>query len=85
MRQKNKIRIENPFVCINDITGSVKSLNYVIYNPMLNRKERGYLLYKTIKQSMNVKLTPEQLVRLTKYQSGELNKFAEELSEILFD
>jgi hypothetical protein len=74
---------KDPFVCIDDISGRVESLNYVIYNPKQDTCERINLLYEKIKERFGVELTSEQLTNLTRYDVNHLPEFVKELKQII--
>ena len=72
------------FVCLDDVTGHIEELNYVIYNP--NKDDvstRVDLLYRTIKAGTGIELTSDQLIHLTRYDVYQLKDFVVELSEII--
>ena len=73
-----------PFVCLDDISDHIESMNYVIYNPSKQTKEeRVELLYRKIKEAFDVDLSSDELNRLTSYDVSELSKFVEELKKII--
>lgn len=77
-------QINNTFVCLDDITGQLEEMNYVIYNPSKQHPhERVNYLYEKIKERFNVELTSEQLIWLTKYDTHELNQFVSDLKQII--
>lgn len=81
----NRVR-NDTFVCLDDVTGRMEEMNYVIYNPSKdNIAFRIDLLYRTIKQGCGIELTSDQLMHLTKYDVHQLNEFAEELRQIILD
>ena len=74
------------FVCLDDVSGSVEDMNYVIYNPSKDAPhERINKLYERVKERFGVGLTSEQLDHLTKYDSFELHQFVQELKQIIRD
>lgn len=76
----------NPFVCLDEITGHPEPINPVIYNPNKDSIAfRTELLYRTIKNNLNVELTSEQLVELTRYDATELKAFISHLQKIIND
>ena len=78
--------VHDKFVCMDDISRMPEELNYVIYNPLVDSlHERIDKLYNRIKERFGVELTSEQLIHLTKYDVTELNKFASELRDIIFN
>ena len=78
--------VNNPFVCLDDVSGKIEDMNYVIYNPSKQLPhERINHLYEKIKERFGVELTSEQLDHLTKYDIYELPKFISELQQIIRD
>lgn len=74
----------NSFVCLDEVTGKMEEMNYVIYNPNIDAlPARVSLLYKTIKASTGLELTDDQLAHLTAYDSQHLRGFVDDLSEII--
>lgn len=74
----------NPFVCLDDITGRREDLNYVIYNPTKDSPhERINKLYEKVKECFGIELTSDQLTQLTKYDTYQLKNFIVELKEII--
>lgn len=72
------------FVCLDDITGHMEEMNYVIYNPAKDCLPfRAELLYRTIKEGTGIELTSDQINHLTKYEVHQLNQFIDELKQII--
>ena len=72
------------FVCMDDVSGQVEEMNYVIYNPLKDAPyERINKLYERIKDRFGVELTSEQLDHLTKYDIYQLKEFVSELKHII--
>lgn len=75
----------NSFVCLDEVTGEVEQLNYVIYNPTKDDvSERKRILHKHIKEALDVELTEEQLEMLTAYDVEHLHEFIYQLQQILY-
>ena len=75
---------KNTFVCLDDITELFEEYNPVIYNPNIDQvAERVDRLYNSIERRFNIKLSSDDLIELTKYNSYELDKFITRLREIL--
>jgi hypothetical protein len=74
----------NSFVCLDDVSECVEDMNYVIYNPNIEGVEiRKNRLYEKIKWRFGVELTEEQLDHLTSYGALDLEKFVQELQQII--
>lgn len=72
------------FVCMDDVSGCVEDMNYVIYNPSKDvPHERINKLYERVKERFGVELTSDQLNHLTKYDVFELHEFVAELKQII--
>lgn len=75
---------KDSFVCMDDISGMVEPLNYVVYNPSKDMPhERINKLYDRIKERFDVELTSDQLNHLTKFNVHELHQFVTELQQII--
>lgn len=75
---------DDTFVCIDDITDTIESMNYVIYNPLKDPiYERVNRLYEKIKERFDIELSSDELNKLTSYESHELHLFVSELKEII--
>ena len=73
-----------PFVCMDDVSGQVEAMNYVIYNPSKESKETSINnLKKRISERFRIILTDIELDRLTNYSVFELNDFANDLRQII--
>ena len=69
---------------MDDISGMVEPLNYVVYNPSKDMPhERINKLYDRIKERFGVELTSDQLNHLTKFNVHELHQFVTELQQII--
>ena len=76
--------VNNPFVCLDDVSGKIEDMNYVIYNPSKDAPhERINKLYERVKERFGVELTSDQLNHLTKYDVFELHEFVTELKQII--
>lgn len=76
---------KNPFVCIDDITKRMESLNSVIYNTTHSVEVNKRRLHSIVKERFNIELTEEQLDRLTKYDRDHLSEFIDDLRQIIRD
>lgn len=76
--------VNNPFVCLDDVSGKIEDMNYVIYNPSKDAPhERINKLYERVKERFNVELTSDELDRLTKYDTYQLSEFVTDLQRII--
>ena len=74
----------NTFVCLDDIVDHPVDLNYVIYNPSKdNLAFRAELLYKTVKEGLDIELTSDQINHLIKYEVHQLNEFISDMRQIV--
>lgn len=72
------------FVCLDDVSGAIEDMNYVIYNPSKDPPhERINKLYERVKERFNIELTSDELDRLTKYDTFQLSEFVSELQKII--
>lgn len=72
------------FVCLDDVSGTIEDMNYVIYNPSKDPPhERINKLYERVKKRFDIELTSEELERLTKYDAFQLSEFVSELQKII--
>ena len=69
------------FVCYDDIvpSGIADGLNPVVYNPILDEKEKRKILAKSIQEMFNVILTDDELESLCKYDKYHLDEFVKEI------
>ena len=78
--------VNDTFVCMDDVSGYVENMNYVIYNPLKDSPhERINKLYERVKERFGVELSSDQLIHLTKYDVFELHEFVSELKQIIRD
>ena len=74
----------NTFVCLNDISVDMDSLDYVIYNPNKWSTEFGKkILHDRVKERFEVDLTDKQIKKLFKYDVNHLSEFVHELSKMV--
>lgn len=74
----------NNFVCIDDISGGVEDMNYVIYNP--TRDDPVIIpvkLFQHIKDRFGVELTPSEVQHLISYDEFHLTEFVHDLKKII--
>ena len=72
------------FVCLDDVSGTIEDMNYVIYNPSKDPPhERINKLYERVKERFDIELTSDELERLTKYDAFQLSEFVSELQKII--
>ena len=72
------------FVCLDDVTGSVEDLNYVIYNPTKDSKEeRIAKLYDIVEMRFGIRLWESDAYRLTDYDEFSLNEFVKDLKNVI--
>lgn len=74
------------FVCYDDIipSGIVDGLNPVVYNPMLDEKEKRKILAKSVQEIFNVILTDDELDSLCKYDKYHLTEFVKEIRTYIY-
>lgn len=74
------------FVCYDDIipSGIVDGLNPVVYNPILDEKEKRKILAKSVHEKFNVILTDDELDSLCKYDKYHLTKFVKEIRTYIY-
>ena len=74
------------FVCYDDIipSGIVDGLNPVVYNPMLDEKEKRKILAKSVQEIFNVILTDDELDSLCKYGKYHLTEFVKEIRTCIY-
>lgn len=74
------------FVCYDDIipSGIVDGLNPVVYNPMLDEKEKRKILAKSVQEKFNVILTDDELDSLCKYDKYHLTEFVKEIRTYIY-
>jgi len=63
----------------------MEKLNSVIYNPIHSVDVNRRRLHNTIKESLNIELTEEQLDRLTKYDRDHLVEFISDMKQIIWE
>ena len=77
---------ERTFVCLDDITNHIEEYNDVLYSPTIDGiPERVDKLYRIIKRRFDIELSSEQLIRLTKFESHQLEEFVDELKKYIDD
>lgn len=74
------------FVCYDDIipSGIVDGLNPVVYNPILDEKEKRKILAKSVHEKFNVILTDDELDSLCKYDKYHLTEFVKEIRTYIY-
>ena len=74
------------FVCYDDIipSGIVDGLNPVVYNPILDEKEKRKILAKSVQEKFNVILTDDELDSLCKYDKYHLTEFVKEIRTYIY-
>ena len=74
------------FVCYDDIipSGIVDGLNPVVYNPILDEKEKRKILAKSVQEIFNVILTDDKLDSLCKYDKYHLTEFVKEIRTYIY-
>ena len=74
------------FVCYDDIipSGIVDGLNPVVYNPILDEKEKRKILAKSVQEKFNVILTDDKLDSLCKYDKYHLTEFVKEIRTYIY-
>ena len=76
----------DPFVCLDDITGKIEPHNYVIYNPGIDPIEvRQEKLCRIINETYGIQLSIPQIASVTSYGVNELPLFVKELKKIIRD
>jgi len=75
---------KDSFVCLDDVSGRVEELNYVIYNPTKDSKEtRIAKLYDIVEKRFGIQLRESDAYRLTDYDEFHLNEFVEDLKNVI--
>lgn len=75
---------KDSFVCLDDISGHVEDLNYVVYNPTKDDKmTRIAKLYDIIEKRFEVRLSESDAYRLTDYDEFHLNEFVSDLKNVI--
>lgn len=74
------------FVCYDDIipSGIANGLNPVVYNPILDEKEKRKILAKSVHEKFNVILTDDELDSLCKYDKYHLTEFVKEIRTYIY-
>lgn len=72
------------FVCLDDVSGCVEDMNYVIYNPTVDGTvEQTRKLFEYIKERFNIELTSDEILSLLKYDEQHLTEFVIELKSLI--
>lgn len=72
------------FVCLDDVSGCVEEMNYVIYNPTVDGTvEQTRKLFEYIKERFNIELTSDEILSLLKYDEQHLTEFVIELKSLI--
>lgn len=74
------------FVCCDDIvpSGIIDGLNPVVYNPILDEKEKRKILAKGVQEMFNVILADDELDSLCKYDKYHLEEFVKEIRTCIY-
>lgn len=72
------------FVCLDDVSGCVEEMNYVIYNPTVDGTvEQTRKLFEYIKERFNIELTSDEILSLLKYDEQHLTEFVIKLKSLI--
>lgn len=73
----------NGFVCLDDITKNLETLNTIIYVPNRNKNLNKEILYDVCSSRFGFELTSVQLESLVRHDSEHLDHFIAELRYII--
>lgn len=72
------------FVCLDDVSGCVEDMNYVIYNPTVDGTvQQTRKLFEYIKERFNIELTSDEILSLLKYDEQHLTEFVIDLKSLI--
>ena len=72
------------FVCLDDVSGCVEDMNYVIYNPTVDGTvQQTEKLYRYIKERFNIELTSADMTQLLSHDEQHLTEFVIDLKRII--
>lgn len=75
---------KDSFVCLDDVSGQVEDLNYVIYNPTKDSKnDRIKRLYDNVERRFGIQLRESDAYRLTEYDEFHLEEFVSDLKRVI--
>ena len=75
---------KDSFVCLDDVSGQVEDLNYVIYNPTKDSKnDRIKRLYDNVEKRFGIQLRESDAYRLTDYDEFHLEEFVSDLKRVI--
>lgn len=75
---------KDSFVCLDDVSGQVEDLNYVIYNPTKDSKnDRIKRLYDNVERRFGIQLRESDAYRLTDYDEFHLEEFVSDLKRVI--
>ena len=84
MKMLREISFNDTFVCLDDISGVPEEMNYVIYNPTKDEKHIiPVKLYQYIFNRFEVRISPDEMLRLISYDRYHLAEFVHDLREIV--
>ena len=75
--------IHSPFICVDDITIVPEDMNFVIYNPNLNDRDKRDLVRTVMQNRFNVTLTEEQLDEICSYDKHHLDECLEKIKSYI--